>query len=205
MSLFLLDGPSATGKTTLVQALLQQFPGRLEFCRRLTTRHPRPGELDNPFRDYDFVEAEEFRRRFQAGELALSRDFEFGMSYGLPRQSVDQALQRGSALALVDLGTAPQARQLWPDCVCILLIAPLDELERRLHARGGHTPDQIAERLGNAAGVLSRAADYDYVVVNRPPDSRRALDQLCWIVHRHLDGIRQPLPRADRPAGGERE
>lgn len=199
MTMFLLDGPSATGKTTLVQALLKTFEGRLEFCRRITTRSPRPGELENPFRDYDFVTTEEFAQRRGAGELALSRDFEFGMSYGLPRRAADEALERGSVLALVDLGTAPTARAFWSDCVCILLIAPPDELERRLQARGGHTAAQIAERLGNAAIVLSRAADYDYVVVNRPPDPTRALDQLCWIVNRHLEGVRQPLPRAGRP------
>lgn len=176
--LFLLDGPSATGKSTLVGQLLQACPW-LTFCRRLTTRTPRPGDLE----DYDFVDMEEFRRRQAAGELVLSRDFEFGMSYGLPRRPVDEALQAGgSVLALVDLGTAPQARRIWPDCVTILLCAPLSELERRLRERGGHSPEQIAERLGNAAAALASAPEYDYVVVNRPPGPQRALALLRWIV-----------------------
>lgn len=184
--LFLLDGPSGTGKTTLLQELLQACP-ELTFCRRLTTRPPRPGELENPTRDYDFVDIAEFRRRQQAGELALHRDFEFGMSYGLPRRDVDQALARGGAvLALVDLGTAPSAREIWPDCTCILLCAPLAELERRLRQRGGHSPEQIEERLKNAASVLASAPDYDYVVVNRPPNSQRALSLLRWIVKQQL-------------------
>ncbi|MFN8610396.1 MAG: guanylate kinase [Vulcanimicrobiota bacterium] len=184
--LFLLDGPSATGKTTLLRQLLASCP-ELTFCRRLTTRPPRAGELDNPTRDYDFVDMAEFRRRQQAGELALSRDFEFGMSYGLPRRDVDEALAGGgSVLALVDLGTAPGAREIWPGCVCILLCAPLSELERRLRGRGGHSDEQIAERLGNAASILARAPDYDYVVVNRPPNCQRALNLLQWIVRQQL-------------------
>ncbi len=176
--LFLLDGPSATGKSTLVSQLLATCP-QLTFCRRLTTRAPRPGDQE----DYEFVHMDEFRRRQQAGELALSRDFEFGMSYGLPRKPVDEALAAGRpVLALVDLGTAPQARAIWPGCVCILLCAPLSELERRLRERGGHSPEQIAERLGNAAAALASAPDYDYVVVNRPPGPERALNLLRWIV-----------------------
>jgi len=180
--LFLLDGPSATGKTTLVRQLLQVCP-QLTFCRRLTTRPPRPGELESASRDYDFVDMDEFRRRQAAGELALSRDFEFGMSYGLPRAAVDQALTAGGpVLALVDLGTAPKAREIWPECIAILLCAPLTELERRLRERGGHSPEQIAERLRNASEVLSSAPDYDYVVVNRPPGPERALNLLHWLV-----------------------
>lgn len=196
--LFLLDGPSATGKTTLVRQVLETCP-QLTFCRRLSTRAPRPGELENPHRDYDFVSMDEFRRRQQAGELALSRDFEFGMSYGLPRRDVDEALAGGgSVLALVDLGTAPLAREIWPGCICILLCAPLGELERRLRERGGHSPEQIAERLGNAATAFSSAAEYDYVVVNRPPSSDRALDLLKWI-------FRQQLPPDGRSADAKPE
>ena len=180
--LFLLDGPSATGKTTLVQRMLQACP-QLTFCRRLSTRPARPEELDSPWRDYDFVDMSEFRRRQEAGELALSRDFEFGMSYGLPRAPVDEALAAGrSVLALVDLGTAPRAREIWPDCVTILLCAPLAELERRLQQRGLHSPEQIAERLRNAGSVLSSVPDYDYVVVNRPPSPERALNLLHWLI-----------------------
>lgn len=186
MPIFLLDGPSASGKSTLVRALLEHFPDRLQFCRRLTTREPRAGELEDPFRDYDFVSPEEFEQQKSSGELVLARDFDFGMSYGLPRAAVERSLKVGSVLALVDLGTAPQARALWSDCQAILLQAPLTELERRLERRGTHSREQINERLQNARKVLAQVPDYDYVVINRPPHWHRALEQLKWIVSRHL-------------------
>jgi guanylate kinase len=205
MAVFLLDGPSATGKSTLVRELLDHFGDRLQFVRRLTTRSPRPGELESPLRDYDFVSPEEFAAQKEAGQLAMWRDFEFGMSYGLPRRSVDRARQQGSLLALVDLGTAPQARLIWPDCVTVLLCAPLAELERRLRQRGGHTEAQIEERLGNASAVLQRVPEYDYVVVNRPPHWDAALEQLTWIVSRHLARVRPPLPPGHPPAAAAPE
>ncbi|MBT9587474.1 guanylate kinase [bacterium] len=205
MAVFLLDGPSASGKTTLARALLEKFSGRLQFCRRLCTRCPRPGELDSPLRDYDFVTPEEFAAQKNAGGLAVWREFDFGMSYGLPRLSVERALQQGSVLALVDLGTAPQARQHWPYCIAILLCAPLPELERRLRERGGHSLEQIAERLSNAAAVLPSVVDYDYVVVNRPPHWEHALEQLDWIVSRHLGTVRPPLPADGRFADAKPE
>jgi guanylate kinase len=187
----LLDGPSASGKTTLVQGLLAAYPEQLEFCRRLTTRAPRPEEHDNDFRDYDFVSSAQFQAAREAGRLALYREFDFGMSYGLPLDAVQEVLRRQkSVLALVDLGTAPAARELWPECICILLCSPLEQLERRLRDRGTHSEEQIAERLGNAAEVLRRVPEYDYVVINRG-SLQDALEQLRGIVKRHL----KPLHR----------
>ena len=195
MTLFLLDGPSGTGKTTLVKELLQAFPTQLQFCRRVTTRSPRPGEMESAVRDYDFVTPAEFAALKNAGELALWREFDFGMSYGLPRKRVDQVLNTTHGLALCDLGTAPQARTLWKSCVTILLCTPMAELARRLQARGGLSPDQIAERLANATTVLQSVPDYDYVVINRPPHWALACEQLQWILTRHLTkAIPQPQP-----------
>lgn len=186
--LLLLDGPSASGKSTLVRGLLERFP-QLHFCRRLTTRSPRPGEERESIRDYDFVSPEEFARRKNQGQLALYREFDFGMSYGLPRDPIDRALSRGQpVLALVDLGTAPQARDLWPDCTTALLCCPLAELEGRLRRRGQHSQEQIRERLDNARAVWDRVTEYDFVLINRDHDQGPAttLEQLSWIVQRAL-------------------
>lgn len=194
----LLDGPSASGKTTLVQGLLTAFPEQLEFCRRLTTRSPRAEEAVSEFRDYDFVSAEQFEAAKQSGRLALYREFEFGMSYGLPLDAVETALLRKkTVLALVDLGTAPRARELWDDCICILLCSPLDQLEARLRGRGGHTEEQIAERLRNAGEVLRSVPDYDYVVVNRG-SQQDALEQLRGIVKGRLKRPRTAAADAAR-------
>lgn len=176
--IFLLDGPSGSGKSTLVRMLLENCP-ELVFCPRVTTRAPRA--VEGP--DYRFVSMEEFDRLDTGGSLAVSRRFEFGMAYGLPRDKVEQARAQGRpVLALIDLGTIEQARAVWPDLTGIFLISPPSDLRKRLLQRGDLTPEQIEERLGNAEAALKFAVLYDYVVVNREGALDRSLEQLRWIV-----------------------
>jgi len=178
--IFLLDGPSGTGKSTLVQRLLAECKDTLEFCPRLTTRAPRGVEPD-----YQFVTPERFEELRAQDAFAAHRSFEFGMSYGLPRAGVETALSHGhDVLALIDLGTLEQARRVWPQAVGIFLISPLDELRQRLVARAMNTSEQIEERLRNAELALKLAPAYDFVVVNRQDRLEQSLDQLRWIVSR---------------------
>ena len=54
-----LSGPSAVGKSTIVRCLRDQIPD-LHFSVSVTTRAPRPGEVDGV--DYSFVTPEEFQQ-----------------------------------------------------------------------------------------------------------------------------------------------
>jgi guanylate kinase len=53
-----------------------------------------------------------------------------------------------------------------PEAVTVLVDASLETIRRRLVARGVNTPEQIDERLGNAARVQEFRKFYDYVVTN---------------------------------------
>jgi guanylate kinase len=53
-----------------------------------------------------------------------------------------------------------------PEAVTILVDASLDTIRHRLIARGVNTPEQIEERLSNAARVQNYRKFYDYVVTN---------------------------------------
>lgn len=163
MALFLLDGPSASGKSRLKDDLLFACPD-LSFCRRVTTR---PARADGSDQDYDFVTPEQFKELETSGELAAWRHFDFQMSYGLARAPVELAERKGqSVLALIDLGTIAQARQCWPHAVGILLLSPLEQLKERLQQRGCHSPAQIEERLRNAQTIWNCRSDYDHWIHN---------------------------------------
>ena len=148
----------------------------LVFCHRVTTRPRREAESDA---DYRFITAEEFQRLEKSNGLAAWRHFEFGMSYGLPREPVEAALQKNcSVLCLIDLGTIEEAKSCWPQAIGVLLYAPLEQLERRLKARHSHSQAQIRERLENAERVWEKRHLYDHVILNRDGQWEQTLQAL---------------------------
>ena len=163
-TLFLLDGASSSGKSTLVDRLTTN-PTFLEIVPRYCTRQRRTD--DQGRREYVFISHEAFRERAAAGAFIEYRDFQFGMSYGLPWAESFMPLVEGrSALGVVNLGNVEYVKALVPEAVTVLVDASLETIRRRLVARGVNTPEQIDERLGNAARVQEFRKFYDYVVTN---------------------------------------
>src|SRR5699024_8496404 len=91
--LVVLSGPAGVGKSTVVGRLHAEVPD-LYFSVSMTTRAPRPGEVDGE--DYFFVDREEFDRRIDAGEMLEWADIHGGLQRsGTPRQPVEEALAAG--------------------------------------------------------------------------------------------------------------
>lgn len=162
--MMILDGASCSGKTTLGTWLLEEAEAGLALVPRYTTRAPRPEETVSS--EYIFTSPEELHRLTNAGELFEYRDFEFGMSYGLPWGPAVELLTSGrDGLGIMNLGNIRHVKRVFPEAVTVLIHAPLPVIERRLRDRGmpeGH----IAERLGNARRVESYRDFYDHVVNN---------------------------------------
>jgi len=150
-TLFLLDGASCSGKSTLVDRL-SAGPGGIELVPRYSTRERR--QDDQRRREYIFVSQEAFRARAEAGAFLEYRDFLFGMSYGLPwAEAFAPLLESRPALGVINLGNVEHVKTLMPEAVTILVDASLDTIRHRLIARAVNTPEQIEERLANAARV----------------------------------------------------
>jgi len=163
-TLFLLDGASCSGKSTLLDRLTADS-GRLELVPRYSTRERRTD--DHPRREYVFISHEAFRERAAAGAFIEYRDFQFGMSYGLPWAEAFMPLLDGhAALGVINLGNVEFVKALLPEAVTVLVDASLETIRRRLVARGVNTQEQIDERLGNAARVQEYRKFYDFVVTN---------------------------------------
>jgi guanylate kinase len=163
-TLFLLDGASCSGKSTLVDRLTADH-GFLELVPRYSTRERRTD--DQRRREYIFVSNDAFRERAAAGAFIEYKDFQFGMSYGLPwAEAFSPLLEGRSALGVINLGNVEYVKALLPEAVTILVDASLETIRRRLIARGVNTPEQIDERLSNAARVQHYRRFYDYVVTN---------------------------------------
>jgi guanylate kinase len=163
-TLFLLDGASCSGKSTLVDRLTAD-PAFLELVPRYSTRERRID--DQRRREYIFVSHHAFRDRAAAGGFIEYKDFQFGMSYGLPWVEAFTPLLDGrSALGVINLGNVEYVKALLPEAVTILVDASLETIRRRLIARSVNTQEQIDERLANASRVQNYRKFYDYVVTN---------------------------------------
>jgi len=163
-TLFLLDGASCSGKSTLVDRLTAD-PSFLELVPRYSTRERRVD--DQRRREYIFVSHDAFRKRAAAGGFIEYKDFQFGMSYGLPWVEAFSPLLEGRpSLGVINLGNVEYVKTLVPEAVTVLVDASLETIRRRLITRGLNTQEQIDERLANAARVQSYRKFYDYVVTN---------------------------------------
>jgi guanylate kinase len=167
--MFILSSPSGAGKTTVSRRLLGH-DGHIRMSVSATTRPIRPGEVDG--KDYHFVDQARFDAMVEAGEF-LEWAHVFGHCYGTPRAQVAAGLEAGQDF-LFDIdwqGTQQLHQKAESDVVRVFLLPPsIDELRRRLTARGTDSDAVITARMERAQAEISHWAEYDYVVINDDMD-----------------------------------
>lgn len=162
--LIVLTGPSGVGKGTLVQLLLQKHP-ELKLSVSMTTRSPRPGEVEG--QHYYFVDRTRFQGLVAAGELLEWAEFA-GNYYGTPRQPVIDTIAAGEQILLeIELEGARQVQKTFPDALRVFILPPsLAELEQRLRGRGQDPEEAVQKRLQRAQEEIAAAGEFDVKVVN---------------------------------------
>jgi guanylate kinase len=176
--LFVVSAPSGTGKTTVVERLVETTPG-LELSRSYTSRPARVGERDGI--DYNFLSPDTFEAMARRGEF-LEWANVFGNFYGTGRRETEARLRTGADLFLViDVQGARQVRRSVNGSVGIFVLPPsFEALERRLRGRSKDPEDAILRRLDTAREEIAAVAEYDYVVINDELD--RCVGELGAIV-----------------------
>ncbi len=162
--LFVMSGPSGTGKTTLAKELIKQHP-RLVLSISTTTRHKRPKEKEGI--DYDFVSEQQFEQMATTGQF-LEYAHVFNHYYGTPKTKVMEQLRQGKDVMLeIDWQGAAKVRaQL--DCISIFVLPPdRNTLSQRLLKRQQDSPEVIQQRLAQATQEITHYQDFDYLVVNQ--------------------------------------
>lgn len=162
---FVISGPTAVGKGTVVSALHRAHP-EVFVSISATTRAPRPREVDQVH--YRFIDTATFDALQSSGGLLESAIVHNSARYGTPRQPVEDAVAKGQVVILeIDMQGAAQVRSSYPDAVQVFLSPPTwDELVRRLVGRGTETPEQRERRLATAITELQAADTFDHIVVN---------------------------------------
>jgi guanylate kinase len=175
-----LSGPSAVGKSTVVRCLRERIAD-LHFSVSVTTRAPRPGEVDGV--DYSFVSAERFQQLIDDGALLEWAEIHGGLHRsGTPAQPIRDAMSAGRPVLIeVDLAGARAVKKAMPEVLTVFLAPPSWEaLESRLTGRATETRDVMARRLATARAELAAQDDFDAVVVNSQLES--ACDELVSLL-----------------------
>ena len=178
--LFVMSGPSGTGKGTICKELLSSYdPEELALSISMTTRQPRNGEIDGV--SYFFSTKEEFQESIQKDDFIEYAEV-FGNFYGTPKSKVYEKLDNGTDILLeIDVQGALQVKEKLPEAVLIFILPPsLEELEKRIVGRATDSEEVIMKRLAKAEYEISFAEQYDYKVIN--DELYRAVEEIRGII-----------------------
>lgn len=192
--LFVVSAPSGTGKTTVVERLVQIVPD-LALSRSYTSRAARPGEADGV--DYNFVSRSRFEQMIAADAFLEWADV-FGNLYGTCADDAEAHLAGGRDLVLViDVQGARQVRRRSADTVGVFVMPPsYAVLEQRLRGRSKDAEDAMQRRLATARAEVAAFVEYDYVIVNDELDA--CVDRLRAIVIAERTRLRCARGQAER-------
>jgi guanylate kinase len=178
--LIVLSGPSGVGKDAVLSRMRElRYP--LEFITTMTTRPRRASERDHI--DYHFVSPAKFQEMIKRNEL-LEWANVYGNWYGVPREPIKQALERGQdTMVKVDVQGAATLKKLVPQAVFIFLMPPsLEELMLRLKLRHTESSFDLALRTKTAAEEIKKLPFFDYVVYSRRDEIDRAVADIMAII-----------------------
>lgn len=162
--LFVISAPAGTGKSTLVDMILGEFPNEIAESCSCTTRVPRSSEVAQ--QHYEFISIEEFEKKIDASEF-LEYAKVFGNYYGTRREEVERLLKQGKHVVLViDTQGAMQIKDRVPAVFIFISPPSFEELRRRLFKRKTENEEKIQERLLWAKQEIALAQKYDYHIVN---------------------------------------
>lgn len=176
----IFSAPSGSGKTTIVRQLLERYP-QVEFSVSATSRAPRGTERDGV--DYYFLTPEEFRQAVSENRFVEWEEVYQGTCYGTLRSELERIWQKGHVIAFdVDVIGGINLKRLFGDDACSVFVMPpsIGELRRRLESRGTDAPEVIDRRVAKAEFELTKAPEFDHVVVNDRLED--AVAEVCALV-----------------------
>lgn len=172
--LIIFSAPSGSGKSTLVQYLLTQVPG-FAFSISATSRAPRGAEKDGV--DYYFLSLEEFQQRIAEEAFLEWEEVYPGQCYGTLKSEVEKSWENGNAVGFdIDVvGGKNLKAQFGDQALALFIQAPsVEELERRLVARGTDSPEKIKLRIEKASWEMNQSEYFDHIIINDDLDRAKA-------------------------------
>lgn len=163
-TVLIVSGPSGSGKDTILKEVFKVIP-EIKFSISSITRNMRDGEVEGE--KYNFVSVEKFLDMIKNDDL-LEYNKYLDNYYGTPRKPVEEVLNNGGEIIIeVDVNGAASIREKLPEAVSVFIMPPsFNVLKNRLSGRGTESEELVNKRLNEALNEISRASEYDYIVVN---------------------------------------
>ena len=181
----IITAPSGAGKTSITHYLMKTF-SELSFSVSATTREPRANEKNEE--DYYFISVEEFKEKIQKKDFIEWEMVYEGKYYGTLKQELERLWAMDKLPVLdIDVQGAIHVQQQYPSTTISLFIQPpsIDELKKRLEARGSETASSLESRLNKAAYELSFHHYFENVIVNN--NFEKACGEAKAIVQNFID------------------
>lgn len=160
--LIIISGPSGSGKGTVVKSLDNK---NYALSISMTTRKPRPGEVDG--KDYFFCTPEEFIATRENDGFLEHVEF-CGNMYGTPKSYVEEQIEKGKVVILeIDVLGALQIKELYKETILVFMMPPtLEQLRQRLVGRNTEDKETIEHRIRRADDEIREINNYDYLIIN---------------------------------------
>ena len=161
--LYVISGPSGTGKGSICNGLLEK-PG-IALSVSMTTRDPRPNEVRG--QNYHFVDRNVFQKIIAEDGFYEYAEI-FGEYYGTPKAPAQQLIDKGLDVILeIDVDGSRQIKEKVSNAVLVFVMPPSpEELRRRMEGRGTETQERIDKRLARSGNEIAQVGRYDYCVIN---------------------------------------
>lgn len=163
----IFSAPSGSGKTTIVQHLLNNNPD-LGFSISASTRDKR-GRAETHGKDYYFLTPDEFKEKIDHNEFIEWEEVYAGNFYGTLKSEIERVWNSGKNVIFdVDVKGGVNLKKYFGDkALAVFVKVPsLEVLKQRLNDRGTESPDSLSRRLFKAQFEMTFQDKFDVVLVN---------------------------------------
>jgi guanylate kinase len=179
----IISGPSGAGEDSIIAGIEKILP--IEKIKTTSTRGMRPGESQG--KPYNFISIGEFKDKIKENgffECAQHYNDEY---YGVSWKEIERAIKSGRIpIWKIDYKGVISAKEKLPNCLTILITAPLTILEQRIRQRSGVSDDYVAKRMKYTREWFKNKDIYDYEVENKQNQLNKTIDKVVNIINKEL-------------------